>query len=572
MTNKKIISSAVGIASIAVFSLICAQAEAADLSLATAIPAAVTLNKEQNVVPSQLLSATVFFNGAELNYSVSANLKKGENTLSIEGLSPTIDLNSLRIKVTDQVVVSSYEFSVDYLTETKSANAVVKQIEAAIETKTAELEKLAIDIKIYTEMRQLLSSGVTKNVSGSENGLGVEELKKAMDFYKQKSAELEAQLGALQKSQTTASEELVALQKQLAQETVKGKRTSGVLRLNLSSPKEGAVKFEVIYNTPSAGWSPYYDINIASTEKPFMLTTKSKVTQTTGIDWTNIRLTLSTATPSNGKTAPLFTAWTLRPIVHSIGELYGFRAPQLLQNSVSYEKMDESVALEEVVTDAEPAAPIMNDYVDVAGNALNVTYDIDLPYDIPGNGKVQNIDLQTKEVTAEYKYYCAPKLDNEVFVVAEVADWQKLGLMNAPANVTYDETNIGETYIDASSTHEKLSLTLGTDKRISVKRESLKDYSTKSTFGGNVTQEFTYRVTVKNNQNVPIKMVTKEQYPISSQKNIDVTLNEKKTTPWTANIKELGVITWEETIAPGQTKVYEISYSVKYPKDMDLNL
>ncbi len=70
----------------------------------------------------------------------------------------------------------------------------------------------------------------------------------------------------------------------------------------------------------------------------------------------------------------------------------------------------------------------------------------------------------------------------------------------------------------------------------------------------------------------PVKMTLKDQYPISTQKNIEVELITKDTTPWTANVEDLGVITWEEEIKAGETKTYQISYSVKYPKGSKLNL
>jgi hypothetical protein len=67
-------------------------------------------------------------------------------------------------------------------------------------------------------------------------------------------------------------------------------------------------------------------------------------------------------------------------------------------------------------------------------------------------------------------------------------------------------------------------------------------------------------------------MVLKDQYPISTQKSIEVELQTKETTPWTANREDLGVITWEEEFKAGETKTYQISYSVKYPKGSNLNL
>jgi uncharacterized protein (TIGR02231 family) len=214
----------------------------------------------------------------------------------------------------------------------------------------------------------------------------------------------------------------------------------------------------------------------------------------------------------------------------------------------------------------------MDDYVTEKETEMNMVYNIDLPYSIPGNGKEQTIDLQTKETTAEYKYYCAPKLDTETYLLGEIPNWEQLNLLSGKANITYDGTYVGETYIDARSTQKTLSLTLGTDKRVSVKREKLQKYSSTSFLGNDTKQVFTYKLTVRNNQNKPVQMVLKDQYPISTQKSINVELLTKETTPWTTNVESMGVITWEGELKAGETKEYQISYSVKYPKDSNLNL
>ena len=214
----------------------------------------------------------------------------------------------------------------------------------------------------------------------------------------------------------------------------------------------------------------------------------------------------------------------------------------------------------------------MDDYITQRENDMNMIYNIDIPYTIPGNGKEQSVDLQTKQTTAEYKYYCAPKLDTETYLLAEISNWEQLGLLTGKASITYDGTYVGETLIDARSTQKSLSLTLGTDKRVSVKREKLNDYSSTRFLGSDTKQVFTYKLTVRNNQNKSVKMTLKDQYPKSTQKNIEVELLAKDTTPWTYNVESLGVLTWEEEFKAGETKEYQISYSVKYPKDSNLNL
>jgi uncharacterized protein (TIGR02231 family) len=115
-----------------------------------------------------------------------------------------------------------------------------------------------------------------------------------------------------------------------------------------------------------------------------------------------------------------------------------------------------------------------------------------------------------------------------------------------------------------------LPLTLGTDKRVSVKREKLQDFSSKKFLGNDIKQAFVYKITVKNNQNQPIKMVLKDQYPLSTQKDIEIELLPE-TTPATTTNEEVGVLVWEFELKPGESREFKTAYSIKYPKDKTPN-
>lgn len=597
-----------------------------------------TFAQEKKIVKSKLEEATVFFQGAELIHTASSLLAKGENEIYIEGLSPNIDKNSLKIKTTNNVIVSASEFSVDFLSSAKNTNALANKLKDSIDMYQKKLDAIATEIKINTDLIGLLKKGTDKNVSGSEKGLGIDELVKTMEYYKTKAAELENTLSLSKKKEADYQQSIQRLQKQYEQESLKNNKTAGILKLTLSSPLAANTNFTISYFTPAAAWVPYYDINITSTDKPIAILAKSKVRQTTGLDWEKVKLTLSTSLPGNGKVAPLFQTWFLNYVQMSQRNAPSPAAEYAMQNSYSYKRdttddsrylafgnnKESGIKIRGASTINEKQNPLyvvngevvdqdyfsslspdmikdvtvlkdpssasiygsrasngvvvvtlkdsMDDYVTQSENELNMTFNIDMPYTIPGNGKEQNIDLQTKEAYAEYKYYSAPRLDSETYLLAEISDWQKLSLLSGNANITYDGTYVGESFIDAASTKDKLTLTLGTDKRVAVKREKMQDFSSTKFLGNDVRQVFTYKITVKNNQNKPVKMVLKDQYPISNQKNIEVELLTKDTTPWTVNKTDIGVITWEEELSPGQTKVYQISYSVKYPKGSNLNL
>jgi len=211
----------------------------------------------------------------------------------------------------------------------------------------------------------------------------------------------------------------------------------------------------------------------------------------------------------------------------------------------------------------------LSDYISVKDSELNVSFDIDLPYDVPGNGKEQTVSLKEFPVNTIYKYYSVPKLDKDAYLLGEVADWEQLNLLPGEANIIFEGTYIGKSYIDPNSTMDTLNLTLGKDKRIVVKKEKLKDYSSIKFLGSNKKQVFTYELTVKNNKKEAVQMLLKDQYPLSTNKDIEIELLESS---GAANNTELGVLSWKLQLPPGESKKLRVSYSVKYPKDKYVNL
>jgi uncharacterized protein (TIGR02231 family) len=211
----------------------------------------------------------------------------------------------------------------------------------------------------------------------------------------------------------------------------------------------------------------------------------------------------------------------------------------------------------------------MGDYVSVKDNELNVVFDIDLPYDVPTNGKEQSVNLKDFKIPATYKYFSVPKLDKDAYLLGEVVDWEALNLLPGEANIIFEGTYIGKTSIDAESTKDTLNFTLGKDKRVVVTREKMTDFSSVKFLGSNKKQTFTYELTVRNNKKEGIQMELQDQYPLSTNKDIEVELLQYEGA--TKN-DETGILTWKLKLAPGEIKKLRVSYSVKYPKDKTINL
>lgn len=102
-----------------------------------------------------------------------------------------------------------------------------------------------------------------------------------------------------------------------------------------------------------------------------------------------------------------------------------------------------------------------------------------------------------------------------------------------------------------------------------VKREKVTDFSSVKFLGNNKSQTVTYDITVRNSKTEPIELILKDQYPISTQKDIEVQLQEFS--KGSVN-EEIGVVTWKLSIPPGTQDKKRISYNVRYPRNKVINL
>jgi TonB-dependent SusC/RagA subfamily outer membrane receptor len=206
----------------------------------------------------------------------------------------------------------------------------------------------------------------------------------------------------------------------------------------------------------------------------------------------------------------------------------------------------------------------MDDYTEINENQLNVSFDIDIPYDILSNGKAHSVALKEIKLPATYKYYAAPRVDKEAFLLAEINDYSKYNLLPGEANIIFEGLYVGKTTINPNQTADTLNLSMGRDKKINIKREKVVDKSGTKFLSSYKEQTFTYDLTVRNNKKEEIFMLLKDQYPLSTDKEVTIELLEDGKAKVNT---ETGILTWELKLAPNETKKIRISYKVKYPKD-----
>jgi uncharacterized protein (TIGR02231 family) len=174
------------------------------------------------------------------------------------------------------------------------------------------------------------------------------------------------------------------------------------------------------------------------------------------------------------------------------------------------------------------------------------------------------VDIRSHELKADYIYSVAPKLDRDAFLMARATGWEEFSLLPGDANIFFEGTFVGKSYIDPNSIKDTLAISLGRDKRIVVKREKLKDFSSKKLIGTNQRASYAYEISIRNTKAEAIKIIIEDQIPVSQNNQIEVTVSDTGLAKYNANT---GKLTWEMNLQPNETKKVVYKFEVKYPKD-----
>ena len=498
--------------------------------------------------------ATVYTNGAELSQSTSVTLPKGTSEIVIKNVADYLNENTVQIGAPSSLTVLSVQFTQNYISEYEidESNPAIKKVRDSITLVQKEIAKIQIDKVSHSKTIELLDKN--QQVAGQNSSLNVMELMKLVDYYKAKRTELSNSITVFQEKETKLNEKLAKLNSKLEINTKNEEKTSrGKLVLQVMNEVAGTVNLDINYMSNNASWQPFYDLRAENINEPINMMYKAKVVQNTGIDWKKVKLTLSSGNPNQNNEAPILQAWFLR--YRNLN--YNYNNSDLISNEIV-------ITTAKGIKKKDAQESSISNYTTVNENQLNVSFEIDIPYDILSNGKAHSVALKEIKLPAAYKYYAAPRVEKEAFLLAQINDYSKFNLLPGEANIIFEGMYVGKTFINPNQTADTLSLSMGRDKKISIKREKVTDKSGTKFLSTYKEQTFTYDITVRNNKKETVEILLKDQYPISTDKEVTIEVLEKDKAKVN---EETGIMTWELKLVPNETKKIRISYKVKYPKD-----
>ncbi len=542
----------------------------------------------QSTIPAQNIqskveSAILYLDGAELTQKKSISLNPGRNLIVFTGITPKLVSKSVQITASGDVSILSVSDKINYLSLTKE-NPKVKQLRDSLELIGDNVSQLIYEKEAYTTEKTMINTN--HDLSGKDKVVSVVELKAAADFYRSRIKEINVEILKLDKK--IENNQQLATRLQMGLNDMRGIDNDPTAEVELLINNNGAAKInsdvEVKYVVANAGWVPTYDLIAEDINKPIELKYKAKVFNNTNVDWNDIKIKLSTGDPMKNASKPELKTWYLNYSSQYSNQayqnnMYGGNISnnnneiqvQEQYNAPASQTIDKLYSSMELKKEAEKKKNQKTNitYEEIQISELSAEFDIKQNYSIPSDAKPYLVDVTSYNLPATYKHFCVPKTEKEAFMLARITGWEELNLVEGTANVYFGGTYVGQSYINPRSVDDTLDLSFGRDKKIIVTRTKLKDFNKDKVSGNNRKATFSYEMVVKNNRKSPVTLELNDQLPVSQNNDIvveNIELSKAEMDQVTGKLK------WNMTLQPDETKKVILTFSIKYPRNQNINL
>lgn len=258
---------------------------------------------------SKIEKVTVFLEGAQVQRIAKTSLSAGKFELVFTNISPSIEKQSIQVKADGNITVLSVIHQQNFLKEQQKQDEI-KEIEEQKETQT---EKIALQKNILNVFKQEETMLVkNQQIGGANNGIKAVDLKEAADFQRNRLTEVYQKQMETDRAIKKMEIELGKMNKQLAELNQKADISTSEIHVTVNAKETTNSNFTITYLVKQSGWFPTYDIRVKDISSPINLQYKANVFQSSGEDWKDVKLFISSGNPNENGTKPVINPWYLK--------------------------------------------------------------------------------------------------------------------------------------------------------------------------------------------------------------------------------------------------------------------
>ncbi|WP_150782534.1 mucoidy inhibitor MuiA family protein [Pseudomonas fluorescens] len=518
------------------------------------------------VAESRINAVTVYTDRAVVTRTAELQLPAGLHEVALEQLPFRIDNNSLQASLGADATATLLDVSSAPQIVLPSDGNRLQQLNSQLQDIQRQEREISDRHDVLDNQKTFLveiQAGTT--TPGKDHPLpGIEDLKSLMQLSE---TNLERILAEQRKLDHLAEElqqhedELESQRAHLAGDGTHYKRA--VLRIAVEKPARIHLQLSYILN--DATWHPAYDARLRDGDDKVEISYQAIVRQSSGEDWSDVDLTLSTAQPNLGSAAPSLSPW----IVDTANDRFKKMAnTKLDMSNPEAELSEESFDLAKEKSKASAKlAEMPPSSMEMSSAITSVSFHIPSRITLNSDGSSKKVSIAQIQLPATFRYLTTPVLREAAYLQANTSNISAYPLLPGTLNTYLGNTFVASSQLSAVMPGESFELALGSDEAMSIKRTLIKRYTDYTGFTGarkRVTYEF--RINAQNNHGTEQLLQINDQLPVSRNEQIKVTLLEPSEQSMSHG--DDGELTWNWQLKPGEKRSTTFKFSVEYPKEI----
>ncbi|MGC0392985.1 uncharacterized protein (TIGR02231 family) [Bradyrhizobium liaoningense] len=520
---------------------------------------------------SAIDTVTVYPDGATVTRVISLDLASGDSTLVAKDFPLSLDPSSLRVEgeAGAKLTIGTIDARPPRAAQPANLPEFDKRIEA-LRDQRADLQG-AID---SADARRKFAQHFAE---ASPAGLGEKGEARPITEWRAAFAAVAEEIAIADTAIREATRKQREIDRQIAQlEAERSAKPPNKLEVRIDVASAAATKatLRVTYAVRNARWVPLYDARLdtgAKDRKPQLeLVRRAEVTQSTGEDWSNVTLGVSTVRIGRGGSAPELNSLVAqypqvpKPLALGSASDLARPAPTARQRSAQFEPMSKVAEATERADEQQAVAEIGD---------FQATFKIPGRVSLGAAEGAKSLRIASMTVPADLAVRAAPVIDPTAFLEASFKQTDDASLLPGKVAIYRDGTFVGRGKITASAKDDIVRLGFGADDKVRIERAVLKrnEGSAGLLVTTSKTDERSFKTTIRNGHDFPIKVAIEDQLPVSENEDIVVEMLPSSTQPTASNIRDRrGVLEWSFDARPGEVKDINFAWRVRWPKDKSM--
>ena len=517
---------------------------------------------------SAIDAVTVYPDGASVTRVIALDLPQGDSTLVAKDFPLTLDPASLRVEgeAGAKLTIGAIDTRPPHAAPPVNLPELDQRIET-LKDERANLQGTMAAANARRAFAERFAQAAPAGLGEKGEARPIAEWRAAFAAVAEEVATADAAVRDAERIQRNIDREIARLEQDRA-----SKPPSKLeVRIDLAAAAATKSTLRVTYTVRNARWAPLYDARLdtgAKDRKPALeLVRRAEITQSTGEDWSNVALAVSTVRTARGGSAPDLTSLIVQypptPRQAAAGALadkdnmllrsapMAAPAPLAQYDAVKKERADEQQAV-----------------VDV--NGFQVTFKIPGRVSLGANDGAKSLRITTATLAPDLAVRSAPVVDPTAFLEASFKQTEDAPLLPGRVAIYRDGAFVGRGRMSAAGKDETVRLGFGADDKVKIERSVLKrnEGSAGIIVTTSKTDERSFKTNIRNGHDFPLRIAIEDQLPVSENEEIQVEMLPSTTPPSTTNLRDKrGVLEWAFEAKPGEARDIVFAWRVRWPKD-----